>query len=505
MYIDGLVFGLLDTSSRIPGAGLAERLRNFTIAWSRYGYHDIILENDSVDGLLREALDLGYTYCLIQAYGHVIGETWIPKHWEQVDFQTALRRWIERHDFLVSGTILRSENGWFGLEDDCLLVNLQQYAALGQPQFGSPQTQAVEVIKPSVITESGADAGRLSALEYTEQTESVAPKHAGWNFIEASLRNRLTVDNFNKPIDGSRITLCDPSPRKMQAFSEYLGTELGSYSRSDPNTDLSAGQRKFLDSIDSQVKDSRNGVFLFNLESYADVVEPPAQFTPPLSSLYSVAAGFKPNMMLHSLGFDTATRMVFFDYSSTALEIRKVIVSEWNGEDFPRFVRYLMTNYPADEVFYQLWANLTPDQIAWDDLQRLWLDELEKWGGESAFKEHWELYRNLEHEYIHCNLLGEQDKLLESVRKQPDAAIWWSNAFFTIYSNWLHTADERKSIYDNWLEKLAERNPDIFIYGSDYNNINVNHIRLGEYLKRYLAECDSHLKPCKLFKHELRL
>ena len=134
MYINGVVFGVLDTSGKIPGARLAEKLRNFTIAWSRFGYHDDILENDSLDGLLDEALELGYSYCLVQSYGHVIGETWIPKHWEQVDFQTALGRWIENHDFFVTGTILHSKEGWFGLAEDCLLVNLRHYAAIGQPR-----------------------------------------------------------------------------------------------------------------------------------------------------------------------------------------------------------------------------------------------------------------------------------------------------------------------------------------------------------------------------------
>jgi hypothetical protein len=505
MYIEGVVFGLLDTSSRIPGARLAEKLRNFTIAWSRYGYHDIILENDSVDSLLREALELGYNYCLIQSYGHVIGETWIPKHWEQVDFQTALQQWIDSHDFFVTGTIMHSRNGWYGLSDDCLLVNLEHYAAAGQPQFGCPHTQAVEVTRPRVKAESGQGDERFHSLEYTDETENVIPQHAGWNFIDTSLRNRLSVYNFNKPIDGNRLFLCDPSQQKMQAFAELLDTELDKFSQSGPNTRLSSGQKQFLDSIDSQVKESRKGVFLFNLESYQDIQEAPTQFTPPLSSLYCVAAGFKSNMMLHSLGFDAATRMVFFDYSTTALDIRKTIVSEWGGEDFPEFVRHLMNNFPPDEVFYQLWADLTPDKIAWDDLQQLWLDEIEKWGGESAFKEHWKKYRTLEHEYIHCNLLDHQDALLASIRKQPDSAIWWSNAFFTVYSNWLYTADERKRIYDNWLTRLAERNPDIFIYGSDYNNINVNHIRLGEYLERYLLDCDSYLEPCKLYKHEMRL
>ncbi|MFZ0546736.1 MAG: hypothetical protein WAM60_14920, partial [Candidatus Promineifilaceae bacterium] len=400
MYINGVVFGVLDTSGKISGARLAEKLRNFTIAWSRFGYHDDILENDSLDGLLHEALELGYNYCLVQSYGHVIGETWIPKHWEQVDFQTALGRWIDNHDFFVTGTILHSEEGWYGLADDCLLVNLQHYAALGQPGFGQPATMSIEVIKPRAKMEPAPDSNRFRMLEHTQETESVMPQHTGWNFIDSSLRNRLPVLNFSKSLDGSRINLYDSTPQKMQGFAEHLDTELPDYSRTAPDPGLSYGQRQFLDSIDSQVKDSRKGVFLFNLESYQDVVEHPDNFTSPVSSLYSVAAGFKPNMILHSLGFDEATRMVFYDYSKTALEIRKFIVSEWDGEDFPQFVRYLMKKFHSDDVFYQLWANLGPDEIAWNDLQQLWLDEIEKWGGESVIKEHWTAYRKLRHEYI---------------------------------------------------------------------------------------------------------
>jgi hypothetical protein len=505
MYLDGVVFGLLDTSGRITGGRLAEKLRNFTIAWSRFGYHDDILENASLDGLLREALKLGYTYCLVQSCGHVIGETWIPEHWEQVDFQTALDRWVNRQDFFVTGTILHSEQGWYGLAVDCLLVNLQYYAALGQPAFGQPRIAAVEVVKPGVMMEPAPDSERLRSLIPTQGTASVIPRHAGWNFIDASLRGGLPALNFSKSLDGSRINLFDPSPQKMQAFAQHLDTELPDYSSTGPHPELSYGQRQFLNSIDTQVKESRKGVFLFNLESYQDVVERPDSFEPPVTSLYCVAAGFKPNMILHSLGFSETTRMVFFDYSSRALEVRKVMVSQWDGEDFPRFVRYLMKIFPSSNVFYQLWANLGADQINWDDMQQLWSDEIDKWGGESVLKEHWSAYRNLRHEYIPCNLLEEHTRLLAAIDSRPNSAIWWSNAFFTIYSNWLYTADERKEIYDNWLVKLVERNPGMLLYGSDYNNINVNHIRAREYLERYRIKGHDYLKPGRLAKHEIRL
>lgn len=505
MYIEGLVFGLLDISGKIPDVRLAAKLRNFTIAWSRFGYHDDILENTSLAGLLSEALERGYDYCLVQAFGHVIGETWIPKHWEQIDFQAALARWIDSHDFFVSGTLLHDAAGGYGLAEDCLLVNLRHYAALGQPAFGQPTTSATELLLPRAVISPDPESERLQALEPTRDTAIMVARHAGWKFIDSSLRGGLPVLNFDRSLDGGRLNLFDPSRQTMLAFAEYLDTELPGYSTADPDARLSQGQRQFLDSIDSQVKDSRKGVFLFNLESYQDVIEHPAGFTSPVSSLYAVAAGFKPNMILHALGFDADTRMVFYDYSATALEIRKFIVAEWDGEDFPEFVRYLMKKFPSGEVFYQLWANLGPDSINWADLQQLWQDEIDKWGGESVLREHWRAYRGLRHEYIVCNLLRDQGDLLAAIDGQPNAAIWWSNAFFTIYSNWLYTADQRKAIYDDWLSRLAARNPGIYLYGSDYNNINVNHIRAGDYLERYRVAGNDCLQPARLFKHEIRL
>ena len=175
MYIDGVVFGLLDTSGKIQEDKLAEKLRNFTIAWSRFGYHEEILENDSLDGLLHEAIELGYTYCLVQSYGHVIGETWIPEHWDLVYFQTALEGWINAHDFFITGTILHTRQGWYGLDEDCLLVNLRHYAALGKPEFGQPRTTATEVITPSVNMDTGTNSERFKSLDPTPVTESVVP------------------------------------------------------------------------------------------------------------------------------------------------------------------------------------------------------------------------------------------------------------------------------------------------------------------------------------------
>ena len=95
--------------------------------------------------------------------------------------------------------------------------------------------------------------------------------------------------------------------------------------------------------------------------------------------------------------------------------------------------------------------------------------------------------------------------LLDQIVDEPSAIIWWSNAFFTVYGNWFYSLEQRKQLYDNWIEQIAERNPDLYLFGSDYNNVNVNAIRAGEYWDAYQRAGSDWLNPCRLSKTEMRM
>jgi hypothetical protein len=454
MYPDGLVFGLLNASDHIRNRQLFEQLRNLTISWSRYGYRGQIIEARSVDAILHEANAAGYRWCFIQSCGHVIGESWHPPHVESIPLEIALSNWIRNHEFLLTGVLTGDE----GVDDQCILVDLYHYRACGCP--------------------------------------------AAHDLIRAARRRGIAVYSFPAEIDNCRIyfnpTLCEQSPRLVQ----YLGSEIARLNGDDLG--LGANCYRLLQSVRTQVTNARRGVFLWNVESYSDVTTPPRDFEPPVRSLYSVAAGFKPNMLVHSLGMDKRTRVVFFDYSETALQIRKLMVEEWDGDDYPSFFRYVTKRYPHPGTFYQLWGDLTPDTITEADIDQMWENEGRKWGGHNGFREHWRRYRTLLHEYVPCDLLNDRANLLNRISSENSAAIWWSNAFFTTLGNWLFTIDQRRAIYESWIRELTERNPAIFLYGSDYTNISVNHVRAAEYLKRLRDHGDDYLRPLKASACEIR-
>lgn len=492
MRFDKLVFGLLDTTSR-HSTPEAVKLRSLTVSWSRFGYHGRIIEAPDINTILDRAVDMGYRYCLIQSYGHLITEHWYPKNGAPKSFYDVLCDWIDRDDFFVLGDILAGTDDWYGLGESCLLVNLRRYLSFGRPQFGSPQSEATWLVKPDCRSSADREP-KLISLHPSPESRGFRPRLSGWRFIAESLKRDIPVYNLDQDIRDQTVSL--------QGHSlDDLSTAGSDSPNGRPARD---GVDGFLENVRLQLRNSRRGVFIWNIESYADVQSPPASFRAPISTLYSVAAGFKPNMILNTHGFDDSTTVVFFDYSAAALEVRRLLDEEWDGEDYPRFLKHVFKRFPHPQTFYQLWLGVTPDNLDWSVIETYWQDEIKKWGGEQKIKDHWLAYKNVRREYVSCNLLTDSGALLERIKNQSGSVIWWSNAFFTIYSNWLYTIEQRKLIYDKWIIALAGRAPQLFLYGSDYNNISVNHIQAREYREVYSAAGADCLYPKMFHKHQIR-
>ncbi|MCG8462010.1 MAG: hypothetical protein MI919_37480, partial [Holophagales bacterium] len=275
-----------------------------------------------------------------------------------------------------------------------------------------------------------------------------------------------------------------------RALAPYLGRGLDAYDPEHPPEGLSSEQARFLGTIRRQTRRARKAVGLWNIEPYDDI-EPPEGFGGPLETVYSVSQGFKPNILLERLGFTPRTQVVFFDYSRQALEVRRYIVEHWDGDDFPGFVDQIFRTFPDPETHYYLWGGLRPHEIDGKDMEHLWQRELSAWGGESTLRRHWRRYRALPHRYVCCDLLADPAQLLDQVRGRGPAAIWWSNAFFTLYSNWYFSIAERRQRYERFLAELAGRRPELCLFGSDPANNSVNHQRAASYLEQLRALCPS--------------
>lgn len=482
MSKDALIVGVLDTSEEIGDRDLAAKCRDFTISCCRFDYFGPILEGDSVDGILEQASHGDHAYCLIQGYGHAMVRYRDAERSIVTNFIKAVGEWAAEHDFLVAGRILDGGERWYGLDPFCLLVDLRHYRDLGKPSFhddGGPRPlPAAEARREARNGESVLHALR-PAVGDTASNTAGDPQLPGWSLIAASLQHGKEVRDFDPLLYRCRYDLRLDEPAARKTARAFLGEGIFAYD-SDEADGLPAGWRGFLDFVKDQAKYAKQGIFLGNWESYDDIETPPEGFRGPVSSLYGVAAGFKPNRMLATHGFDETTRVVFFDYSSAALAMRRALVEEWDGVDFPRFIASVAERFP--DAFYQLWGNAQPGTLDLDLVAGIWDKEVKSWGGGAAFQEHWARYRALPHRFVQCDLFADPRPLLATLESGPGAVMWWSNAFHSLNSVWFYTLEERQRRYRQWLRDAAAINPGMLLYGTDVDNLNIG----GTFIRDHL-------------------
>jgi len=461
--MSGIAFAVLDTSSEAGDPAVAARARSLTVSALRWGYFGDILEGASIDQLLSRARAERYDYCFIQSYGHTVTERAGPHGSRTSNFFDRLRQWLPANEFLVAGAAVAATKGGYGLLSRCLLVDLRRYHEVGAPSFGAN------------VSRCPAGARPVTNLRPDPAVSGSKHPFPGAGLVAASLARGLPVAGFGADLDDFLV---------------------------DFGSDLS-GCPQALAAWGRQAEAAPSGVFVLNYEPYRDVEEPPEGFGPPISALYSVAAGLKPNRILHTHGFDRQTRIVFFDYSERALEFRRVLLSDWSGRDYPGFLRGLFNSLdPA--THYYLWPGARRDAVDWTEMERLWQAEIERWGGEDIIADHWARYRLLPHRFVPCNLLTAPSSLLAEIEEDAGAVIWWSNAFCTTYSAWRYTLEEKQRIYDDWIRALAAKAPRAFVYGSDHSNSSVNCISAGEYCRRYLLDGGDPLRARYFYRHEMR-
>jgi hypothetical protein len=322
-----------------------------------------------------------------------------------------------------------------------------------------------------IITEHASPHGRPSRHFFAALDDWIAGK----SFVFAGKPGRCLLVDLHAWAERGRPP-CDAALPFDAGIAPYL---------LDLAPDLSAA-RAFLADIEALCEKGRRGVFVLNYEPYDDVAQPPAGFTPPVSTLYCVAAGLKPNRILATHGFDPATRVLFFDYSDQALAFRRMLNTQWDGRDYPAFLRKVFARLPPATTHYYLWPGASADTMDWDAMERLWATELASWGGPDAFAEHWRGFAALRHDYLACNILAPA-ALLARIEDEPGAVIWWSNAFSTIYTATHHGLAAMQAIYEDWLARLAAKAPGLWLYGSDHTNMSVNAITAKAYREGYLA------------------
>lgn len=420
------VYAVLDVRDRLADRDLADRCRELTFAWSRWSYPGAIVEHADPNALLVLAAMRGARYVFVQASGHLVVETLRPKDAQAPELVELLIRALGERDWLV-GRI----DAPGAVRDGCWLVDLDRWHARGRPRLSRDATRPLVACDDA----SGIAAFPEAALKLGRELEPERAAHA----------------------DALRA---EPDRVDTSALAPDLGTFVASLART--------------------LDRSRRGVFVWNLERYDDLV---FAVDEPLDALYTVAAGFKPDAILRACGFHDRTRVVFFDYSESALAFRRQLVEEWDGRDLPA---YLWPRLAPGDVHYWLRSTVHGGAPTRDELDTLWARELDDWGGADAFAGHWAATRRLEHRYVSVDLLNAPEHAVETMTHEA-TAVWWSNAFSSVYSLWNWRYAERAQAYARWIRAVAHKSPNALLIGADADNTAIAGARAADYAARLAA------------------
>ena len=300
------VVGIYDDRSMSGNMTQQDKYKEITEFFTRFKYFGPIIVKNSINEVLDEALTYGVDYCIIQSVGHIIKDAY---------FFSFIEKYIKDMNFFITGHIMDKETnnsqnpegkGYYGLHKQCMLVNLRYYEKFDKPVFGDKTSTKEEVVTKALrhAMDIHDDYTPLS-LNPTDETSVCTPLVDGWNFINKSLENGLTVYNFHPKIRESKVYL----------YPDKSAEEL----------------ERQLSWINNIVAYAPTCVFFWNTENYSDLKY--VRLQKPIKKLYAVAASFKPNMILNTFGFDEDTEVVFYDYSKQALAFKKMLLQHWDGQD----------------------------------------------------------------------------------------------------------------------------------------------------------------------------
>ena len=182
----------------------------------------------------------------------------------------------------------------------------------------------------------------------------------------------------------------------------------------------------------------------------------------------------KPNFILNRFGFRDTTKVTYFDYSKQALAYKRMLLENWDGEDYPTFIEWAKSKYAINET-----AGIRTEN---ETIEDLWLRELRYWGSEKELKNHWENYKTLDHEYIYCDVCENPEKLTNKIVGNGTQVIWWSNVFHTVNAHYLRGLQGVKTCYNKWISQINSKDNNMYIMGKDYLNRPVEGSTLEEYL-----------------------
>ena len=470
-----MTLGFWDRSDEISNKFIAERSKQISLFYknsvsSQTPYY---VDKD-IDQLLSVLSLTKYKYALIQSFGHLtMRRTFFERLFEE----------IKKNDFFLMGHILDHKEHYFELHHQCFVVNLDYFREFSLPKFGKPEVSTQKLYKTIRSLENFHDDYTPYWVSYAEEeTVNMIPKFEGWNLINTSIKNKKKVLNFSQELRNLKNYLYPHAT--IENFEIALKTPSAIFKIENINP----CQQSYLKGMAYNWEAGQKSIFIFNTERLENNHRK-LPLNEKLDALFCVAAGFKPLKILADNGFNTNTEVVYFDFSYNSLDLRKKMVTNWNGINYVDFLKTLIPGYkighyqaiPSSEKIDAFgdpgYADIPVVDPDWAKHEVLWKNTLDDFGGQNNFLKYWLAKTALKHSYLNENIMNISSEFIKKLMsfKGKNVAIYWSNTF-SIETTFCYL--DKKLIdqsFNNLIFLLKSLDANFYIYGTTPEGIDLQH------------------------------
>jgi len=275
---------------------------------------DIFIDKDEDKLLEKVSLDIFYTHTVVVSSGTYLGLS---------DRIFLAIEEICQQDFFISGHILeRNENsywknGYYELHHQFYIVNMVEYLDLNKPFIGSQKSEEHIQIEPIRSNEKLYNDDEIAKwiISGTKEKKYEMKCH-GWNIISVALKNnKILIDVGSKIRDN-----------KYYLYYEY--------------------DHVFLKRLS---KIYYNQFFCNNFYSSwnSDTFKKKIDYNGPVEQYVTVGIGLYWATNICNIGITDDTKVIFTDINYNCLQFMKLLVTEWDGKDYPEFYRKHMPVLPS--------------------------------------------------------------------------------------------------------------------------------------------------------------
>lgn len=412
-------------------------ITNFSLDLLRRYYRELVLydyiEDTSIDSIIEKAYSSEAEWLYLVAYGLRITDFTLLE--KSLKYAEANNCGIIGHPLQVHyGDGKLGENEYL-LHPQAFLLNLKLWDKIGKPKFGRKK---IGKLKKHIAIRSQENFHDDYTPYWIKPTGTYEDYDGfldtGWKLIQAALDHQEPIYAFPEEVANSKMYLYPENESKD--LQDILEGKLNEQEVVEKYKSRHNALVKY--TTQTSFEHHRHRIYIYNTDRSIgnDKLEQSTNY-PKVTNLYSVGSGFKALTLLHQSNWDNTTNIVFYDYSKTTLNLKKWLTKNWDGKDYVSILKDYKENATCDccdaplQATY-IWHREVDIYKDEDILKERFKNIVEYFGGMESWLKFWNKFKNLNHEYITCNLLGDYSPLISHMKEnEGNNLLWISNIFFS--------------------------------------------------------------------------